>query len=196
MSRIYRKLFISLLLSAIFILLAILISLYKTNDKHSLLTSKVQETLTKKELALEELFINYSHEIDLHTFNLQNLFSPSNAHSLPEDCILLIYQDSILKYWSNNAVILPDSLLKKDFTILFRYISNGWYVIKKHSVQNYILTGLIKVKNKFPYENQIIENDFRSAFGIDDNIIINTQLSEYNIYDINRTFLFSIKWRE
>jgi signal transduction histidine kinase len=196
MSRIYRKLFISILLSAIFILLAILISLYKTNDKHSLLTSKVQEILTKKELALEELFINYSHEIDLHTFNFQNLFNPSNTHALPEDCILLVYQDSILKYWSNNAVILPDSLLKKDFTILFRYISNGWYVIKKHSVQNYILTGLIKVKNKFPYENQIIENDFRSAFGIDDNIIINTQLSEYNIYDINRTFLFSIKWRE
>ncbi|MBM3434952.1 MAG: hypothetical protein FJY07_01910, partial [Bacteroidetes bacterium] len=123
---------------------------------------------------------------------MQKLFEPHSISSCPDGCIILIYQDSILKYWSENNVLLSYSLLQKDFVCIFGYISNGWYVVKKRSFQNFIIIGLIKIKNKYPYENPYVKNDFQDEFNTSPDITINTKPSEFSIFDRDKNFLFSL----
>ncbi len=111
---------------------------------------------------------------------------------------LLEYIGNKLRFWSDTEFdvprILVDSIYKKPFI----FLQNGWFLTKSAEVGSEVIVGLIRIRNDYGFENDIISNGFVKHFGIPDNTGFsrNKNASEYQIFSNDGTFLFSLLYPE
>lgn len=189
-----RKWLIYFFLAVLFILLSYICFELLTSRNSASKTARVQSVLHEKEQQLDRITDRVRQNILSAESDSSYFLNPAFNQTIPKGCALLVYQDSVLKYWSDNRAIPSDSLVYLDFTTRFSFISNGWYVIKKHPVQDKILLSLIRVKNKYPFENNFIKNEFQEDFGIAAETSIQSFPLEFNIFSNDHTFLFSLEY--
>ena len=79
-----------------------------------------------------------------------------------------------------------------DFKDPFKKIANGLFDIRKHSVSNFHLIGLIRIKSDYPFVNEHLQNQFAPCFDLDPDIVINSTKGKINITNSEQQFLFSL----
>lgn len=107
--------------------------------------------------------------------------------------LFYLYEDNQLKYWSNNALVLPNNntWIKNGFVKL----DNAYVVIRTKQIENITAVGLIVVKLNYPYENNFLKNDFHASFHINQPLSIYQEkdMSPHAVYSKDKTYLFSLQ---
>lgn len=190
------KKLILLFLSAI--VLALISHLFTDNTWFHLSTEKqakkLQNQLREKETLLEKKLIEFEKSTTEKGFQtgFENLFEE-------EGITLLAYENNKLKFWSNNSVPVFNELTpRRSFESQFEHFGNGWYLYKKIEKQGKTYIGLLLVKNKYPFENKYLKNDFNKCLNIDHGFDITIQKSTKNpeIRSKEDSYLFSLKKSE
>jgi two-component system, NtrC family, nitrogen regulation sensor histidine kinase NtrY len=176
-------------LTFLFLLLSIFYTSQVNPSDYNRKTEKFQSALLKKE-KLTDSAIKYISD-QLKITSTDSLFFYNNYLDLylKENIILLVYQDSVLKYWSDNTV---DAAKSYSLNTNFYLFSNAWYEIRKKEVNQFVILGLIKILNAYPYENQYLNNNFTEEFNLPSNTSISFNESKYSIYNNEGVFLFTL----
>ncbi|MCD4793969.1 MAG: HAMP domain-containing histidine kinase [Bacteroidales bacterium] len=86
---------------------------------------------------------------------------------------ILVYQNDSLKYWSNNSVPIPYKYSEASFSNKrLVKLENGWYDIIKEENEDFLIVGLLKIKNGFFYENQHLNRDYTLGINIPSTYVI------------------------
>lgn len=145
-------------------------------------TNKIQKELNKKIENLDNI--------------IKELIKTSNIHSFQElnkkGFIIIIYRGDSLLNWSDNTIFIPLKYDTSYFSKKFSFYSNGWYFTKNFVFNEYKIIGLIKIKSEYPYTNKYLKNEFQEDFNLSQEIELKDIPGQYNIYDDQGNFLFSI----
>ena len=162
------KIFIFLSLTVLFFVWSIFYSKNISPVYLSEKVDKVNSVLSEKETLIDNILIETANRIK--TVSTDSLFFEQSYSYLSqkEGIILLVFQDSVLKYWSDNSVNAFSAItLENNFELL----SNAWFEVRKKESDEYIIIGLIKIKNAYIYENQYLQNNFQQDFNLPVNTI-------------------------
>jgi two-component system, NtrC family, nitrogen regulation sensor histidine kinase NtrY len=183
------KIFLCLSLTVLFFVWSIFYSKKISPVYLSEKVDKVNSILSEKETLVDNILIETANKIK--TVTTDSLFFEKCYSNLyqQESIILLVFQDSVLKYWSDNSVNAINTITLKNNIVL---LSNAWFEIRKKESDDYIIIGLIKIKNAYIYENQYLQNNFQKDFYLPANTIISREKSEYIIFNKEGNFLFSL----
>lgn len=103
-----------------------------------------------------------------------------------------VYDETKLDFWTTNRI--PISLMFD--SVLFNKplipLKNGWYLCKRVQCKNHTIIGLSLVQNNFPYENVYLVNNFSTDFGVDASVQLKPEKGNFNIFDSQKRFLFSL----
>ena len=106
------------------------------------------------------------------------------------------FESGRLKFWSGIKIALEsDSLLKEGST--FIPWENGYYEAIKKTSGKFSVVCFIPVMDRYPYQNNYLENDFHEELISSNNLDIaglNDQ-NVINIRNIDGKYLFSVKFR-
>jgi len=111
--------------------------------------------------------------------------------------IIVAYRHDSLTYWSDNTLSFrgfDENLFAGKH---FKFISNGWYVIKPY-VNDFIRAyALILVKTQYPYQNDFLVNKFQPDFKLpaSTELLTEAKPGSYAVVDWEGIYLFSIKFR-
>ena len=189
-----RKAVFLLFLALLVTLLAFLFTNFHSNlisDKN--LVQRFQSDLIDEEKKMDEVLQKTSalfsgSDSTLSFEELSNYVKNSDS----DHFTICIYKSDSLIFWSDNNVKLHVLELDSVFNNNFRKIYNGWYDLRKSEVKDFLLIGLIKIKNAYSYENDYLNNEFASFVHLQDEIEIVPGQSENEIYNSEGDLLFSL----
>lgn len=119
---------------------------------------------------------------------IQNLTTDKNTR-------LITLAGGHLNFWSDNEIIPEYPASIKEGSSFIKD-ANGYYEAIKKTVGNFSAIFFIPVKQNYSYQNQYLQNTFSTDL-ISDNTNIEladfTDKRVYNIYTVNKTYLFSVK---
>ncbi len=187
--RIKLKLIIFIVATVILLILSFFYTSFITPSDHSKTKKNFQSVLLGKEKLTDAVINDISNQLERK--NPDSLFLDSRyiELSLREDIIFLVYEDSLLKYWSSNSLeAYNPSFLSTNFS----FFSNSWCEVRRKEVKSLLIVGLIKVINSYPFENQFLENRFPEQFHVPENTTVSIEKAEYAIYNGEGNFLFSL----
>lgn len=180
------------ILALIFISTSV-IYVYCVNTKNS--PEKITHNFQRSFLGAEQMLSSYlgmlaknpslaGHE---HTDSLNEMLAA-------EPYILSFFKfhrDSLV-YWSDHSVPLSESLTARPKNIL--NLSNGIYFYDDTTTAEYRIAGVFLIKQKYPYQNAYLENLFQRGFQAPQSVEIQTTLSNFNIYNSDLRFVFSLQY--
>ncbi len=182
MSRI--PIYIEIILFTLLILCsAIDISLEHNSWKNTV--KEFNNTLHRKECIVEDIFDNYSD------YTFKNL----KLHYLKKEGITLLkFKNDSLLFWSDNSIEIDTSALQRLKQNRYTQISNGNYLVKRKTIKDTTLYGLILIKNEFRYNNRYLKSEFHQDFNLCQHIKISNDIEKYRNYITNKKgeYLFSI----
>lgn len=178
----------------------LLFALFYTNrfilkENHHRITQNFEKALHDKESIADQYIYNLENEILNNDFD--SIFYNKDQISLLNEngIVLLIYQNERLTYWSNNSIPVFDYYKSNEFSNNFEFHGNGWHEVRTRTFSNFILIGLIKIKNEYDFENEYLRNEFHKDFNIPDEVQITfNKDTDFRIYDKENTYLFSLSY--
>ncbi len=194
-----RNTIILLILSFTLFLLALAAELlYLSDFEYRYRTRKFNKVLASKEKVMEDC---------LKTLKQSNTRGESRGSTAWEDVFslaeqnnitILEYLDNRLVYWSDNNFDVALTADDSSFTRHFIFLQNGWFIPGTIEAGNEKYVGLLKVRNDYSFENDIIKGGFVKDFRIPDDVGFTTLQgnSEFNITNSNGKFLFSLVFPE
>lgn len=189
MTQFHRLLFF-LLITVFFFLSSIFYSYHLHPEKIEKRINNAQSILIEKEELTEQAFLFTKEKIEQDSINALFRNSWLNQFCRDNEIIIIVFNDSTTRFWSDNSVAFSYSELNKLNS--FGYLGNGWFEIRRFTFNNFKICGLIKIKTDFRYQNQYLISEFRTDFNLQSNLIFSLKAGEYNIYSKEGTFLFSI----
>ncbi len=179
-----RLLVISVLIITISVLLARFSGVFENKARHA---DRVEKILHQK---CEKVEI-YFNKLNKHDQEDDFEIIQKLDH---EDIILFRYVDHQLVLWSSNAIPVyetyPDSL----FNLRMIKIFNSYYHVLTSGNDSIIHVGLIRVKSRYPYENDFLQTGFNPDFHLPQNTRISFQPGDgYDIHDTDGKYLFGLK---
>ncbi len=188
-----KKIYVFAFLSIVFIASAIISGLYFKREHYpSKATTNLQITINQKERELINIIENIKNDFIIDTdFNFLDFYDFDNLFE-DKGFEILIYINDTLKYWSDNIAPVNSIYDDKIFTNNISHLENGWYKIINTKYNNTIIIGLLLIKHDFPYQNDYLINNFQKDFALSPETSIFLKSGEYNIYDLDGKFLFSI----
>ncbi|MBC8488062.1 MAG: GHKL domain-containing protein [Bacteroidetes bacterium] len=191
-----KHIFLIFLSLAIFsVLIALAYTKFYISPKNpERLTKNFQSILIKKEKQLDKILNNI--ESGLKEKSADSLFIYGQYSDIfnKHGFLILIFKNDTLKYWSDNSVPVYENFINNEFQKKFSKFSNGLYEVQIIEKDNFTIVGLIKIKNDFAYENQYLINEFQKDFKLSGAITISLQKGQYNIFDKDGFFLFSLEF--
>lgn len=185
------------------IIIIISLVLFKLKDNTSPKYFKKQATLFQEKLIKKESVVyNIIDELkkDPNLLIDFNKINDKYKNILNDDNItILIFNNKNLAYWSDNINVfanINDSIVFKNNKEYLININNKTFEVIKYKQNNYIIVGLILIKNNFKHVNEFIENGFADNFGIKDNCILSENKNGNNIYSKDGNYLFSLIFSE
>ena len=177
-----------------------LFALFYTNrfikkENHERITKNFEKVLHHKEAITDQYL--YDLENDLLKNGFDSIFyDEEHLEFLNQNgIVIIIYENDRLAYWSNNTIPVFDYFEPNEFSSNFQFNGNSWNEIKTHSFSDYKLIGLIKIKNKYNFENEYLRNEFHEDFNIPNEVeIIANSEAEFKIIDKEGSYLFSFSF--
>jgi hypothetical protein len=187
------------ILSAALMLFAIAAELVYMGDfEYKFRTKRFERVLKAKEKIMENCFNGMQPILergDPHGSESENnIFTIANQNSIT----ILEYIGNRLRFWSGTDFDVPRVLVDSIYKKPFIFLQNGWFLTKSVQVRNEVIVGLLRIRNDYGFENDIISNGFVKHFGIPDNTGFSRDrnASEYQIFSSDGTFLFSLLYPE
>ncbi len=155
----------------------------------------IQNNLQKEIIAKENISENYFQKI-IDNYSPNNRWSkiqktiPENLFS-KEGLAYFIFEDDKLVFWSDNSIPLSKVNINDKNKIV--KLENGYYRIYIKKFEKYNILCLSLIKNEFTYQNDYLVNGFFKGFDIQNDISINLEKSNNQLYSASGDFLFSIE---
>ena len=168
-------------------------------EKNSIQTNSLQinintieKILHKKERKLETVIDTFKLKIEnkqYETSDSDELFFFNTDYSYLEKngFIIIIYENDSLIFWSDNSIEIEHNFWESPFKNRVKDYQNSWYEIKTLRYKNFIIVGLIKLKDQFQNNNKYLVNEFHNDFNLPASI---------NISRIPLTIGFNIKSKD
>ena len=158
----------------------------------------IQKTLHKQETEIEKYIEIFSENLKNNNYTKDpqngNLFFEQNYEKLDEKGFtIIIYRNDSLKFWSNNYIEMSEVYTgSKLYNRIFSG-NNSVHVIETKNMGEFVILGLIKLKNKFSYQNKYLKNDISSDFNLPQNLgISEIPISHgFDILDKDNNYIFS-----
>jgi two-component system, NtrC family, nitrogen regulation sensor histidine kinase NtrY len=182
-------------LTGVFILASVIAgSVYSGDLEYRLRTKKFNRILSGMEKltgdCLNSLKIRFESGIDTGSVFRTDLFRSAGEKGIT----FLDYFDNKLVYWSDNSFDIPlvydDSL----FTKKLLFIHNGWFISKSLQVGNEKFIAMLRIRNDYGFENDIVKSGFTDQFDMPEGTAISFEKSAsgFNVTDSDGTWLFSL----
>lgn len=183
------------ILTAVMIIVSIVVEeVYFSDFEYWLRTKRFNKILREKEKVMDEC-LNGMEPIlargESHGSSAEKrLFSLAEKNRIT----LLEYIGDKLIYWSDNDFDVPGFLLDSAFSRPLIFMQNGWFLARSIQAGNERIVGLLRLRNDYGFENDIIKNGFLSDFGITGEVNFSTEpdASDYHVVAADGTFLFSL----
>lgn len=94
---------------------------------------------------------------------------------------IFIYEDNILKFWTNNNFPLPSSATNNFFENDLINLNNGWYLCYYESINNYLVVTLFQIKKEYSYENDNLDYNYQKEFHLSKEISFTTDPQENSV---------------
>lgn len=158
------------------------------NDFQSRLNSN-EKQLNEYLSAISEIISAEKTETDLPQYLYENNFSVEET-----GFAFLVYDEGELTYWSDRAVSFFNEnnfLLQQEGLI---QLPNGFYLVRKRTVDDKDIYGFHLIKHKYRYENKFLDNSFFKRYELPEEYQIaeSRKKGSVPVFDINREYLFSI----
>ncbi len=187
----------------IYISLAVLLTIFAIfyanwfvkKENHERITKHFEKVLHQKESFTDQYLSSLENELSKSGFD-STFFNEDQIQLLNENgIVLLIYKEGRLVYWSNNSIPVLDYYEPRNFENSVEFYSNGWYEIRKRSFTDFVIIGLIKIKNRYNFENEYLRNEFRNDFNIPNEVEISFDpTAKFGIFDIDGSSLFFLNY--
>lgn len=191
-----NRFWISLLPLAAFILLTASFQFYlKRKISPKQIVNRVQNVLDSK----TRLLNSYMNIVDSGFKNSGDveLLTKNELQSMDHAGLAVyVYLDDSLVYWSTNSFLAKNRLLPDQRDQKYPQIrksANGWYYIFRKGNYQRLIEGRILIRHDYPFENEYLDNSFRSEYGIPDGTLLTTDRKDYPVYGKNHKYLFSLK---
>jgi signal transduction histidine kinase len=182
-------------LTGLFILASIIAgTVYSGDLEYRVRTKKFNRVLAEKEKltaeCLSSLRIILENGHDSGSVAKADLF----RIAAEEGITFLEYVDDKLVHWSDNSFDIPvvydDSLFSK--RLLF--IHNGWFITKSLQAGNEKMIALLRIRNDFTFENDLVKSGFVSVFDQPEGtgISFDKNASGFEVIDSDGEWLFSL----
>ena len=179
---------IFLILTFLFLIIAIFLNKRFVNTSYESINRKVEKTLCEKEkdisLLMDQGSIKYRKEGTVNQL-YKGLFHDKGF-------IILIYENDSIKYWSGNRPSIPDTYQRSGLEKPFVKLGSGWFEVRKMKKGNVIIAGLILIYSDYHYENDFLVNGYQNDFAECENAGISTMKSNFPVFSGEKQFLFSM----
>lgn len=177
------------------LLMAILAeSVYFSDFEYRVRTKRFNKILSEKisitENCLESIKNIVSKGDDIGNASKSDLFGTIEK----EDITLLEYVGNKLWYWSDNSFDIPDPYDDSLYVKPLVFIHNGWFITRKLQLGNERIIALIRIRNDYGFENDLVKNGFVSEFKVPEGteISFTREASKFHITDNKGNWLFSL----
>lgn len=185
---------------AVFILILVSLGSYlhsqeNQSEVNASLIEEFQEASQKKISFVKENLEKIEGALNDSIFIWRNKPLRQLANAFKEEsCILLIYKNDELIFWTDNHDNLSNKADEFPLNDNFIFLGNTWYINQNEQSGDYLLIGLINVKTEFAYQNQFLANHFHKGFPqVEDGFYpVDYELDGASIYDDQGTYLFSL----
>jgi len=170
-------------------------SVYKSELEYRIRTRRFNKVLIAKETIAEECLSNLKNIFEKGERFSSISNSEINNILREEGITILDYLDKKLVHWTDNSfevpVVYDDSLFSKKFV----FIHNGWFIPKKIHTGREIIIALLRIRNEYGFENDLVRNGFVPAFKVPEG----TGLSfgndiKYPVYNKEGIRIFNLDW--
>ncbi len=104
--------------------------------------------------------------------------------------MVYLFNNDSLAYWSSNLIDLTEIFNLEENRVIL--LNNGWYKIERIVKDDFLVYGLLLLKNEFAYRNEYLVPQFESKVALNEMCQISLVPGDLNICDENGVFLFSI----
>jgi len=131
---------------------------------------------------------------DFFTHTKSYIFNINVQELQLNDFAILFYDKDTLRYWSDNSIKVDTNFASKALKYHFKDLNNAWYVIQCKQLDNSLIIGLIKIKNKYSFQNKYLDASFQPDF----NLSATTRVSPiplsygYDVQDIEHNYILSL----
>jgi len=163
--------------------------LYRNSPKKAIQFNQFQNQLISKELKASRTLKMMKQLIENNSLDsLIKLPFPNN------DISFYVFRDNELIFWSDHNLEVSNIPLSDSTNLHFVQLPNAYCVSQSLNFDHYKLLSLIKIKNNFPYENQLLVNNFAKGFEMDPRvgITIGSNLDQYAVFSTHGDYLFSL----
>jgi signal transduction histidine kinase len=183
------------IMAAVMILLSIIAeSVYFSDFEYWFRTKRFNRILREKEKIMDDCLDGMKPI--LARGESHGSLSENNLFSLAEEnrITILEYIENKLIYWSDNdfevSAVLNDTTYQKPLI----FIQNGWFITKTVQAGNEKIVGLLRLRNDYGFENDIVKNGFLEDFGVSGNVglSIYRKTSGFPVFSKDGLYLFSL----
>ncbi len=139
---------------------------------------KLEEKLTTLVTETKQNYLNgkFFEADSLSTWLIDSDYSEYTQKSFT----VLIYKNDSLRFWSDNSVPVPFNFSESQFADMHLLnIGNGWFIVRKETIQDGYIVGLLRIKNSYSYENIFLDNSFRDELRIPATVKISIDPTPY-----------------
>ena len=190
---------IPVFLTLILILLAIVAeTTYMSDFEFRYRTRKFNRILRQKEKIME-LCLHGMEPIlargESHgSLSETNLFSLAGQNRIT----ILEYLGNKLVSWSDNDFDVPLLLTDSTYSSPMIFIQNGWFISKTLKAGNETIVALLRLRNDYGFENDIIKNGFLKDYGLPGNVGFSRDedSSQFKVFTTGGDFVFCLQFPE
>lgn len=192
------RLYLVILTIVLVILALIAESVYFSDFEYRVRTKKFNKILATKETVTENCLNSIKTLLDsgenIGSINRNDLFPIIRSQGIT----LLEYLDNKLSYWSDNSFDVPPSYEDSLFMKPLIFIQNGWFLTKSVRSGNERMIALLRLRNDFGFENDIVKNGFVSVYGVPEGteMSFNRKDQEFRVFNKEGQWLFSLIYPE
>lgn len=172
---------------------AYLVNSFSTSNPDKIqITKKIQHRINKLEKNTDQILVKIKNTLSrTEDFSMIDSLVKNQIGQSDQFSFLVFAEDSLI-YWSDNHVPIPDIVSDTNLISPAKYLDNGWYDIREDTLGSFMILGLIKIKNNYPYQNDHLQNDFSGTFDLSSEINVSNVEAENNVFDQDGNFLLAL----
>lgn len=195
----YRDISIILVTAFIAVILALVSdTLYFSNIEWRFRTSRLNKLLITKETECAALIHKVEREFAAGKDVRYLMRTNSLGSGQNNNVIFLIYENSKLRYWSDNSVGFPEKYESTYEAHTPVFVSNGWFIPVYSKYQKYDLVALICVYRQYPIKNDLLLSGFPEDYKLPSGtqITFDSKASRFAVTGVEGNFHFGLIFPE
>lgn len=165
-------------------------TIYQKSPNHVINTDKFEKVINLKENTAD-------HKIqEIKSILLHNTFDSLKQLTFKEkDLSFYVFSDNLPVFWSDNHIDYTYDIQQLPAeNWQYKELNNAYCLIKNSEYEDYKIVAIIFIKNKYPYENEELQNTYNIDLKTDKtvDISIGKPADHFAITDQNQHYLFTL----